>query len=143
MDIKTPNKMERPFHQGWFISEDKGKLKDLHLTVFGRDCMCKINGENVSLYELENTLMKILIDRKCPLNYQLLHAPHPRTGSQIILASSDSDLLLLELIQKEFNTQVQPFEKIQNCYLVPSLPKGRLSKIQISNLKRYLGFDIS
>ncbi len=143
MNAKTPNKFERPFHQGWFVSEDSGQLENSKLTVFDRDHMCKINGENVSLYELENTLMKILMDQKCALNCQLLHAPHPRTGSQIILASSNNDLHLLELIRKKFNIQVRPFEKIQNCYFIPSLPAGRLSKIQTLTLKRYLGFDIS
>ncbi len=142
LDVENPNKIGKPFHQGWFISEDKGKLEDSKLTVFGRDYMCKINEENVSLYELENTLMKILIKQKCSLNYQLLPTPHPRTGNQIILVTSDKNLELLAHIQKEFNIQVRPFEKIQNCYLVPTLPKGHLSKIQILNLKRHLSFDI-
>jgi len=136
-----PDTMEIPLHRGWFITEDKGHLKNSTLTVFGRDDMCKINGENVSLYELENILIKILIDQKCPPNYQLLHAPHPRTGSQIILVTAENNVDLLENIRKEFNVQVRPFEKIQNCYLVPHLPKGHLSKIQISNLKKYLGFN--
>jgi len=105
--------------------------------------MCKINGENVSLYELENTLIKILIDQNCSLNYQLLHAPHPRTENQIILVTSEKNIELLSHIQKTFNTRVRPFEKIQNCYMAPVLPKGHLLKTQISNLKKYLGFNIS
>ena len=140
---ENPNKLEKPFHQGWFITEDKGQLDGGVLKVFGRDDMCKINGENVSLYELENILIKILIDQKHPPNYQLLHAPHPRAGSQIILATSENNLELLSKIQKEFNRQVRPFEKIQNSYVVQALPKGNLSKIQVLNLKKYLGFDIS
>lgn len=143
LSAEKPNTIERPFHEGWFITEDKGRLEGSVLKVFGRDYMCKINGESVSLYELENILLKILIDQKCSSNYQLLHAPHPRTGSQIILVSSENNIELLSRIRKAFNIQVRPFEKIQNCYLVPVLPKGHLSKIQILNLKKYLGFNIS
>ena len=143
LTAEKPNTIETPFHQGWFITEDKGQLEGSTLTIVGRDYMCKINGENVSLYELENTLIKILIDQKCSSNYQLLQAPHPRTESQIILVTSENNVELLSHIQKEFNTQVRPFEKIQNCYLVPTLPKGHLSKIQTLNLKKYLGFNIS
>ena len=140
---KKPNTLEKPFQQGWFITEDKGQLEGAVLKVFGRDDMCKINGESVSLYELENLLINILIDQNCSSNYQLLHAPHPRTGSQIILATSENNLELLQHIRKEFNIRVRPFEKIQNCYVVPALPKGYLSKIQVLNLKKYLKFNIS
>lgn len=140
---KNPNKIEKPFQKGWFITEDKGQLKTPFLKVFGRDDMCKINGENASLYELENILIKILIEQKLSSNYQLLNAPHPRAGNQIILATSENNLELLKYVRKEFNRQVRPFEKIQNSYVVPSLPKGNLSKIQILSLKKYLGFNIS
>lgn len=138
----NPNKIEKPFDQGWFITEDKGKKTSSTLKIFGRDYMCKINGENVSLYELENILMKILIDQHTCLNYQLLHTPHPRTENQIILVTSESNFELMDQIRNKFNIQVRPFEKIQNCYLVPTLPKGHLSKIQVLKLKKYLGFDI-
>lgn len=141
--LKNPNKIEKPFQKGWFITEDKGLLEGSTLKIFGRDNMCKINGENVSLYELENVLIKILIEQKLSSQYQLLNAPHPRTGSQIILATSENNLKLLKYVQKEFNRQVRPFEKIQNSYVVPSLPKGNLSKIQVLSLKKYLGFNIS
>ena len=140
---KTPNKIEKPFQQGWFITEDKGQLEDIFLKVFGRDDMCKINGENVSLYELENILIKILIEQKLSSHYQLLHTSHPRAGSQIILATSENNLKLLKHIRTEFNRQVRPFERIQNSYVVPSLPKGNLSKIQILSLKKYLRFNNS
>ena len=143
LTAENSDTIESPFHQGWFITEDRGQLEGSALKILGRDHMCKINGESVSLYELENTLIQVLIGQKCPPNYQLLHAPHPRTGSQIILVTSENNIELLSHIRKEFNTQVRPFEKIQNCYLVPSLPKGHLLKIQISNLKKYLGFNIS
>lgn len=141
--VEHPDTLEKPFHNGWFITEDKGKLEGTMLKIFGRDYMCKINGENVSLYELEDILTKILIDQKIHLNYQLLYASHPRAENQIILTTSEQDLKLLDFIRNEFNSKVRPFEKIQNCYLVPNLPKGNLSKIQVSHLKKYLGFDNS
>ena len=140
---KNPNKMEKPFQQGWFTTEDNGQVEGSTLKIFGRDNMCKINGENVSLYELENVLIKILLEQKLSSQYQLLSVPHPRSGSQVILATSEKNLELLKCVREEFNRQVRPFEKVQKCYVVPSLPQGNLSKIQILSLKKYLGFNIS
>lgn len=133
---------ENPVKNKWFVTEDKGSLKDngKFLRVLGRDQMVKIRGENVSLMELGNILEKVLIDCSFQGECRILATPHPRTGFQIDLVSTEQNMQNLLQVRQKFNQKVITNEQIQNCYFVYELPKGSLSKVKINLLRRQLGF---
>ena len=134
--------LSRPFDSNWFITEDRGEVTENTLKVFGRgENFVKIKGENTSLYRLENLLMKVLAEMKFPSGkYQIIFSPNKRSGSQVDLAASDSNIQTLIQLRQIFNDQVISAEKIQNCYVVLKIPLSSLSKVSIPSLKRNLGF---
>ena len=127
----------------WWETKDQGIFDKPYLQVFGQDRLIKILGEKVSLDKLENQLLKIQMDQNISGEYQLLATPHERTEYQIDLVTNQTDKTQWMKLKKYFNQQVLPFERMKNCYVLPALPKGTLSKIQITKLKQTLGFPSS
>ena len=139
--LREAGTLENPLKKGWLVSEDEGEMSPKGLQVFGRDHFVKILGESVSLIHLENIFLKVLMELGLPRSgYVLLEMPHPRNGSQMCLVTSSKDFQHLPKIQKRFNEQVLPYERIKHSCFVLDFPQGNLFKIQKEKLKKSLGF---
>jgi O-succinylbenzoic acid--CoA ligase len=127
--------------EGWYFTGDKGELQEDFLQV-KRASQIKIRGEKVNFKNMEETLMSVLLKKTAVSGrYFLLPVPSEREGFQLSLVSDVFDPKTLSEIIKEFNTQVSPFEKIQQFYFVPELPLVGISKVSKQALLEILGFS--
>jgi o-succinylbenzoate---CoA ligase len=125
-----------PKVNGWFESGDRGNVEGRTFTVYGRESeLVKINGESVSLFEMNVAFEKFLFANSCPSQFLILAVPEARRGHQLILCVEGSlDQTLIE----QFNTSRLPFERIQVVKNFSNLPRTPLGKVDISALKRLL-----
>lgn len=121
-----------PKEDGWFISEDIGKvINDSYLEIYGRKgSFIKIGGESVDM----NRLDAILEEVKSRIHFQsdavLIPMADERLGFVIHLFTfQNSDLLM-----QAFNEQVLPFERIRKSHLVDKIPKTELGKVRKQDL---------
>jgi o-succinylbenzoate---CoA ligase len=123
-------KIEDPKQEGWFWTEDRGKVKGNSLAVLGRlDQVVKVGGENVDLARLEKLLqdLKLLIDLQGEV--ALVAYPDERLGHVLHLAVSQISEDDLQPLLDQFHQRVLPFEKIRHIHFLPLIPKSPLSKV--------------
>lgn len=124
-----------PKREGWFFSDDRGRLINREIIVEGRsDSMVKILGENVDLAKLEQILQKIRIQLNCKFEVTLVGLPDKRLGQSLHMVCETGDQLSVNNIQEEFNRIVLPFERIRKVCLVESIPRSLLGKIKRNEL---------
>ncbi len=129
-DEQEEIQLNDPKREGWFISEDKGKMVGEFLEVLGRfDQMIKIGGENVNIAHLENLLQEIRLRLKISQEMTLVAYPDDRLGFAIHLAVAAPIPKHLQFIVEQFQSRVLPFEKIRHIHHVPFIPKSALSKV--------------
>ncbi len=121
--------------EGWFVTEDQGQRgQPGRFFVLGRDRdQIKINGENVNLAPLRQSLESILQGRALNFrNFHLTSVPDPRSGHRIVLfAAEHGDLSEL---QQHYNQRVLPFERIQEIFPVLEIPRTDLGKVRDQEL---------
>jgi O-succinylbenzoic acid--CoA ligase len=120
-----------PKQEGSILTHDLGEVKNNHLIVFGRDDEnIKINGENVSLIRIQS-----LLEKEMNPNWELavVSIPEPRSGFKLIAVFDEkyeSQRNGIEGLIAQFNTKVNPFERINHFYFINCIPKTDLGKVK-------------
>ena len=77
-----------PKIEGWFKTEDRGKIENGIISMMGRgDAVVKVGGENVDLAQLENQLQALKMKLGFPFDVALMAVADERLGHSIHLAS--------------------------------------------------------
>ncbi|NUN04564.1 MAG: AMP-binding protein [Bdellovibrio sp.] len=129
-----------PKKGGWFQTEDRGEVVAGSLFVQGRSKdYIKIGGEGVNLARLRSALEQCLLkyDAKKMSQIVLLDMASERLGAEVHLVSTlpESETLAL---QRMYEEQVLPFEKIRKIHYVKEIPRNDLGKVLWSSLRSQL-----
>lgn len=119
-----------PKVDGWFATEDVGKLEARHLTVKGRSQdFLKIGGESVDFAALEIVFSTLWQEHGFKGDAALLPVPDSRLGATVVMIveglRSDEAKLLIE----KFNGLVMPYERIRHICNVAKIPRSELGKL--------------
>ncbi len=126
-----------PKQQGWFESDDRGKIENDELFLLGRDSeLVKVKGESVSLLELNELWQRFCQEKQLSANSVIVSLPNERDGSELVLATEDC--VLIEQID-EFQKKLLPFQKIQRVFAKTLIPRTELGKIKTADLIHSLG----
>lgn len=121
----TQGQLHDPKEEEWLQTEDLVEIENNHLKFLGRkNDWTKILGENVHLLPLQ-----VLLDTLAKpqgIEAYLKFLPDPRKGSRIALITTHTEPTSLI---SQFNSQVMPYEKIDDCLLVPHIEKSALGKV--------------
>jgi o-succinylbenzoate---CoA ligase len=112
-----------PKQEGWFVTEDLGRVDGRQLTVAGRrGDFIKIGGESVSLARLD-AILAALADSGAAL----VGVPDGRLGAVIHLATEPG--VDATALAAAFNERVHPFERIRETHQVSRIPRTELGKL--------------
>lgn len=132
-------RFDDPKTDGWYTTEDKGKLEGNILTVLGRDThFVKIGGESVDLMRLENLLEEVKLEYHFPHDLALLAIPDPRLGHVIHVATTCSELSVIEKLLEAFHKRILPYEKVRRIHTLPYIPRTDLHKVLHGELIKML-----
>lgn len=124
-----------PKRQGWLKTEDRGKIENGIVEVYGRsDNVLKVGGESVDLDRLENHLHALKLQSQFSYEVALVAMKDSRLGDSIHLASDSPSLELLASLLNIYQGSVLPFERIRRTHLFKELPRSPLGKILKQNL---------
>lgn len=116
-----------PLSDGYFISHDKGILMNNTLKLLGRvGDFVKIGGESVDVEKLKMILEEIKLQEKVFFDVVLEAVPDSRLGHVIHLFSTDKNT---EILQREYNRRVLPFECIRKVHFVDDIPRSSTHKV--------------
>ncbi len=122
-----------PKKEGWFVSEDRGRVDNDELFILGRiGSMIKIGGENVDLASLENHLKKIELKHSYQGEIVLMAVKDERLGNKLIAVVEKEDSH--DPVIAEYQATVLPFERIRDIFYVKNFPRSPLGKIQKGKL---------
>ncbi len=136
---------------GYFQTDDAVRKLGVNVMLLGRtQDVVKISGELVSLHKLRDSWYRYAGLDFAPFT-QILALPDPRLENRVVLVIQkeekyrDRSVLshfhpipaIIEMIKK-FNESVLPFEKITGTYIVDSIPRTDLGKIQDKLLQQQL-----
>lgn len=128
-----------PLVDGWFQTEDRGKLEDSSLTLLGREGdFIKIGGESVDLTMLTNLLEAIKLEQRSLIDCALIPCPDERLGHVIHLAAAGDNKEIAKIVDS-YQQAVLPFAKIRCVHLVPQIPRTSLGKLQRAALSEMIG----
>lgn len=128
---------------GFFVTEDSAAKMRQGIMLLGRtQDVVKISAELVSLPRLRDVLFKLSTIDKAPSLY-LLAAPDARLENKIVLFVQ-KDLLSNDKVKPEsyqlgsiakealskYQSQVLPFEKVRNVYVIDRIPRTDMGKVQ-------------
>lgn len=127
-----------PKSDGWFRTEDLGKIVDGNLIVLGRsNHFVKIGGESVDLKRLENIFESHKLNLGIIADMALVAVSDPRLGHVIHLASTIPEKDIKVLIER-YQTAVFPFERIRQVHVVESIPRTPLHKLRMQELLKVI-----
>ncbi len=114
-----------PKSDGWFKSEDRGVVMNGgDLSVLGRgNGFFKIKGENISLFHLREKWSQLSLS----LEHHLSVTNDERQGKSLILLTKNPQEG--EILKKQFNKQVNPFERIDKIVVVSEILRTELGKV--------------
>ena len=120
-----------PKVDGWFTSEDLGRVEGRKLAVQGRRGeFVKIGGESVDLRRLDTVLDEVRGD----VDAALVPIADERLGYVIHLAVAGEG----DAIMEAFNARVLPFERIRAIHRVEAIPRSPLGKLLRAKLAEEL-----
>jgi O-succinylbenzoic acid--CoA ligase len=130
-----------PKVDGWFTTQDKGRLEHGALCILGRGAsFMKIGGENVNMAQLEQVWDNIKLRHHCHADVVLIDMPDERLGRCICLAAVMSEGAFdFEPLIRDFHSHVIPIAKIRGVYYVKALPRTDLFKLKKNQLRDDLG----
>ena len=140
-----------PKRDGWFCTEDLGDVAGRQLVLRGRDCdFVKIGGESVSVAALAQRLQGLHLAMlaedhhrarressagHAPAEMALFAESDERLGAHIALAVTQAmSAHEVNRLRREFDARSAPFERIRAVYVLPSLPRTALGKLETAKL---------
>ena len=128
-----------PKIDGWYETEDHGRIRAGTLEVLGRGAhFVKIGGEGVSLLALSLTLEEEL-RALCPGgDAALVVRPDPRLGHHIALVVDARTAAKAETLAAAYDARVLPFERAVELLFVDVLPRSPLGKLLGGRLEAQL-----
>jgi O-succinylbenzoic acid--CoA ligase len=120
-----------PKEQGWFTSQDRGKVQERSLSILGRSGdFVKIGGESVELGRLHQVLDEVKIDLSLNGDAAVLAVPDERLGHVIhLISDSEVSEKRASAIIEKFNSKVLAFEKIRKWHRLDQVPRTSLGKL--------------
>lgn len=120
--------------EGWFTTEDLGRVEDGWLTITGRTQeRIKIGGELSNLGLLRKTFDEAASQTGVRIGCALFALPDERLEHVVALAVEGGDPRLDEAIAA-FEARVLPFERIRTVRTVAEIPRTDLGKVRWSEL---------
>lgn len=124
-----------PKKEGWFSTEDCGKIKNGALEIQGRmDGFFKIGGELVDLFKLENLWLNLCMQKEFCIESILMPVKNERLENELQLVVVEGQPYK-ELVD-QYNASVLPFEKIRKVRTVASIPRTSIGKISKEKLQK-------
>lgn len=124
-----------PKSDGWFVSDDTGRIEGDIIRVDSRASeFVKIGGESVDLRRLDAILDAVRGD----LDAAVFPVTDERLGFVIHLASTAEDP---SDIVEAFNARVFPFEQIRAVHQLATIPRGPLGKLLREQLRERSGLN--
>lgn len=126
-----------PKRDGWFVSEDRGKIFEDRLEVLGR-ChqVIKIGGEKVDLACLQMRLQTLRLNLNLSDEVILVAVPDDRLGHILhLVVAGRQKSEEVNCLKEHFNASVLPFERIRQTRMIPHMPKSALGKILMRDLE--------
>ena len=128
-----------PKCEGWWVSEDRGGIRDGEVELWGRtDAVVKVGGESVDLARLERILQSLRVEMGVEAESVLVSLPDPRMGTLIHLVSECPNKVVLEALVDKFQRSVLPFERIRRVVCIEAIPRSSIGKILMSELVRQI-----
>jgi O-succinylbenzoic acid--CoA ligase len=126
-----------PKQDGWFATEDFGRVEGDVLHILGRVAdRIKIGGETVHLGRLEALLDEEATRSHIASRITLVASPDERLESIIhAVAEAGTDPVAIQETLDRFNARVLPFERARALRMVPSIPRTALGKIKRAELR--------
>lgn len=127
-----------------YWTQDKVELKENCLKPLGRiDGFRKTRGELVSQFVLQARLEEVLRSMPGSLKGVITFKEDSRVENKICLVledvkSEENIQITAAKIKQSFNMLSAGFEKIENVYVLPSLPRSELGKVQYKKLEELL-----
>jgi O-succinylbenzoic acid--CoA ligase len=119
-----------PKVQGWFLSEDRGKIQEKDVHLLGRaDAVVKVGGENVDFARLEILLQTLHVRLGGEGEVTLVAMSDARLGHRVDLVATQVNSEKLEKLIVDFHQYVLPFERIRHVHRVRYFPRSALGKI--------------
>ncbi len=127
-----------PKVDGWYKTQDKGRILADFLEIFGRGSnFMKIGGENINFSDLEMAWEAVRIKHRCHQDAVLIDLPDERLGKKICLAVSEA---LKEVdftpLLADFYSRVLPIAKIREVIYVSDIPRSELFKVKKEELRK-------
>lgn len=114
--------------EGYFRTDDKGKIAGEYLKVLGRDSdFVKVGGELVSIMKLQGILEKVVLEKGLAGDFAIMAFPDTRLGHVIHLATTNINSA--DDVVGSYHTQVLPFERIREVHQVDAIPRSPLGKL--------------
>lgn len=133
----TPRGLHDPKRDGWWRTEDLGRLDGEVLTVVGRaDDVVKVLGESVALGALQQTLEAVMLEAAFAGDAALYAVPDERAGATLRLACAGADRGAAERLRGAFNERVAPYERVSDVVAVGRIPRTELGKVVRSRLTK-------
>ena len=143
--IKGQIEIQKPYIRsgGFFLTEDFATKMGQGIMLAGRgQDVIKVSGELVAIPKLRDLLFNLSTIEKAH-SYYLMATPDQRLENKVVLIIQ-KDLLNNDKVKQEsyqlaptfkqslgeFQSQVLPFEKIRNVYVVDRIPRNDMGKVQ-------------
>lgn len=124
-----------PKMNGQFITEDYGQIVNHCLEVKGRKTdFIKIGGEATNLLRLREIFKQIAQTDDIVLHNQA----DQRLGQKIIIVAKHEFENQIQEVVEKFNSQVLPYEKIREIFLIEEIPKSAIGKIQYEKINKMI-----
>ena len=127
--------LEKRDTKNYFLTNDIGMKYENKIQILGRqDSIIKVNGEKVSLTDLNLLLNRICLENKIENHFYISSKKDSRKGEKLVFYVEKNNLKYKEVLKK-LNLKVRGFEKIDEVILKDNFPRTVLGKIQYQLLK--------
>jgi O-succinylbenzoic acid--CoA ligase len=131
----TPDGLDDPKRDGWWLSDDVGELRASRLTVWGRaDATVKVGGELVPLPPLDARLEQVRLAVAPQADAALVALPDARLGHAVHLAVAGVTDAVAERLLAAFNEGLLPYERARSLRRVAEIPRTALGKVRREEL---------
>lgn len=120
-----------PKNQGWFLTEDLGRVSGRELWPMGRQgSFVKMGGESVDFSRLEKIFEEARLEVSARQDSVIIAVPDPRMGhlTHLVIEEETQNQELMNL-RMAFDRRVLPVERIRQVHRVQKIPRSSLGKL--------------